>query len=117
MTTLKQDDLIKDSEGNICRVLGVCGKVVIVSIYDDIDEVSTTATESELKKWGYTWGTPAWEPEIRKDYWYLDEEGRAYLSTWLDDEIDNARRDFLGISKTKELAEAALLEIRRKLGK
>ena len=117
MPALKQGDLIKDEDGNTRKVLGVCGEVVFVSDGINYNDHSFTQTEEKLKERGYTWDTPAWEPELHKRYWYLHERGSAYEVTWLNDEIDNDCRDFLGIYQTKELAEAALLEIRRKLGK
>jgi len=117
MTTLKQGDLIKDSEGSICRVLGVCGEVVHTSYAEDETNLGWSGTEVDLKNEGYTWDTPAWEPKLEEKYWFINNDGYAYEATWSDDDVDNARKNFQGIHQTKELAEAALLEIRRKLGK
>ena len=118
MTTLKQGDLIKDKYG-VRKVLGVCGDVVHVSFVEDHNAINYTKTESEFKANGYTWDTPAWEPEIGSIYWYIVINGEADVqeSNWDNDEHDHARRDFLGIYQTSDLGEAALLEIRRKLGK
>jgi len=118
MTTLKQGDLIKGCE-EVRKVLGVCGDVLHISRGNSHDAHHFTATESELKTYGFTWDTPAWEPEIGSNYWYIFINAGVEVgaSIWNDDQYDRARRDFLGIYQTKELCEAALLEIRRKLGK
>ena len=117
MTTLKQGDLIKDEDGNTRKVLGVCGEVVHISCSDDHDDLLATYTEPQLKRLGYTWDTPAWEPSYGMKYWFANSRGEAVQDRWDDQTQDHARRDFLGIYETKELCEAALLEIRRKLGK
>ena len=117
MTTLKQGDLIKDRNEYTHKVLGVCGEVVHVS-GSNLKSHDFTATETELKEeLGYTWDTPAWEPSKKDEYWYISILGNVRLWSWSDEQDDHSRRDFLGIYQTKELAEAALLEIRRKLGK
>jgi len=119
MTTLKQGDLIKNRNGKNCKVLGVCGEVVHVSFSINQGSHDEACTEADLKEDGYTWDTPAWEPEIGSIYWhvYINGKGEVEDSVWSNDKIDIARRDFLGIYETEALAKAALLEIRRKLGK
>ena len=119
MTTLKQGDLIKDRHEHTSKVMGVCGKVVHLSYVEKHDKFCFTSDEKTLKERGYTWDTPAWEPSINKKYWYLyiNRHAMALSAYWANDEDDHKHRDFLGIYQTKELAEAALLEIRRKLGK
>ena len=117
MTTLKQGDLIKSNNGKTFKVLGVGEGIVHLSYSDKHNGYLASFTESELKEDGYTWDTPAWEPLIGEKYCYINDLEETCESRWDDDTIDHARRDFLGIYQTKELAEAALLEIRRKLGK
>jgi len=117
MTTLKQGDLIKNVEGKTCKVFGICGDVRHVSFSDDHNTYATTQTENELRKNGYTWDTPAWEIKEDETYWFISDHNKPKNCIWEDDKFDKSRRDFLGIYQTKELAEAALLEIRRKLGK
>ena len=117
MTTLKQGDLIKDKGGNTSKVVGVCGAVIHFSFQTDHDTCWSTQTESQLKNNGYTWDTPAWEPRIGDEYYYLNGAGETASGYWDDYEVDHNHRDFLGIYQTKELCEASLLEIRRKLGK
>ena len=117
MATLKQGDLIKDGDGDTRKVLGVCGEIVHISFAGVHDTYDTTNTETELKENGFTWDTPAWEPSYRMRYWFCNTRGEATQDHWNGDQYDRARRDFLGIYQTKELCEAALLEIRRKLGK
>ena len=117
MTTLKQGDLIKDQYGNKREVLGVCGKVLHIESLIDKTVPCFATTEAHLKHIGYTWDTPAWEPEFDEKYWYPDTNGDIYSCTWGNTVTDNGRKNLLGIYKTFTLAEAALLEIRRKLGK
>ena len=118
MTTLKQGDLIHH-DGYTRKVLGACGEVVHISTAYNHNEFSFTSTESKLKEYDYTWDAPAWLPEIGDTYYfvYIDTGGSIRQSTWNSTYADHARRDFLGIHQTEELCEAALLEIRRKLGK
>ena len=117
MTTLKQGDLIKDKNGRTCKVMEIHGKLLFISFLDKYDHFGCTRTEAQLKDLGYTWDTPAWEPELVTIYWYITTAGKADDENWQNDILDHARRDFLGIYQTKELCEASLLEIRRKLGK
>jgi len=117
MTTLKQGDLIKNGMGMKCKILGVCGEVVFVSSCVNHNRLESTGPEMELKEDGYTWDTPAWKPKLYDVYVYINAKGHVSDSIWYSNESDNYRKDFLGVYQTKELAEAALLEIRRKLGK
>jgi len=119
MTTLKQGDLIKDCHGSLHKVIEVCGTILFISHTDKHNSLWSTQTEEQLKENGFTWDTPAWEPELGKMYWfvYINAEGEVQDSIWDNDKTDHRRRDFLGIYQTKELGKAALLEIRRKLGK
>ena len=117
MTTLKQGNLIKDCEGDTCKILGVCGDVVFMSWIDNHGRFSRTGTEVDLKENGFTWDTPAWEPERGVKYWFAKDNSTADWAYWDNDEEDQGRRDFLGIHQTRELCEASILEIRRKLGK
>ena len=117
MTTLKQGDLIKDSEGNTLKVMETCGTILHISYKSNHAKYNFTSDEAGLKDFGYTWDTPAWEPEVFENYWFIDLSGGIFNDVWEDDTDDHNRRDFLGIYQTEELAKAALLEIRRKLGK
>ena len=118
MTTLKQGDLIKSRDGVIRKALGVCGTILFISGHSDHNKYDFTATETTLKAGGYTWDPPAWEPsKIGETYWFIDGESDLNNCEWTGDSTDHARKNFLGIHQTRELCEAALLEIRRKLGK
>jgi len=117
MTTLKKGDLIKGKFGTTHKVIEVLGEILFISSTDSFNTCWSHQTEEQLKENGYTWDTPAWEPSINERAWYINGSVQADWSCWGNTDIDKARRDFLGIYQTKELAEAALLEIRRKLGK
>jgi len=117
MTTLKKGDLITNLYGGERKVMEVCGTILHISYSYAFNYFCFTSTEAQLKADGYTWDTPAWE--IKKDemYWFIGADADVRHADWMNDTYDHARRNFLGIYQTKELAEAALLEIRRKLGK
>jgi len=117
MTTLKKGDLIKNKRGETLKVMEVLGQIFFISVSDNLNACWFHQTEEKLKRDGYTWDTPAWEPEIGMKYWFISSCGLVDTFEWINDTEDRYRRDFLGIHQTKELAEAALLEIRRKLGK
>jgi len=117
MTTLKQGDLIKDKSGVTTKIMGVCGGVVHIAHYSDPDKYGYATDEKSLKEYGYTWDTPAWEPEISKLFWYISAAGLPTSEVWRKDDLDYACKNFLGIYQTEELCEAAILEIKRKLGK
>ena len=117
MPTLKQGDLIKSLTGHTRKIIEVYGIILFVSHTSNHESYEFIATEDLLKRHGYTWDTPAWEPTEGMNYFFINENGSVYGSVWTDDMNDRARRDFLGIHETKELCRAASLEIRRKLGK
>ena len=119
MTTLKQGDLIKEPNGYKRKVMEVFGTILFISGHSDHDLYDFITTEPALKACDYTWDTPAWEPKNGEMYWYIsiNEDADVLVATWRDYLADHSRRDFLGIYKTSVLGEAALLEIRRKLGK
>jgi len=117
MTTLKQGDLIKDKSGNTSKVMEVVGTILHLSLLNNYKKYDITADEATLKEMGYTWDAPAWEPKPYDFYVYINANGYVSGSYWHNTVDDQGRRDFLGIYQSKELCEAALLEIRRKLGK
>ena len=116
MTTLKQGDLVKTRDKGTRKVLGVCGEAIHVS-GPNHNRHHFIATETELREMGYTWDIPAWEPENYEMYWFISPVGVIDSSIWADDTEDHGRKNFQGIYQTEALAEAALLEIKRKLGK
>lgn len=112
---LKQNQIIKDRNGNTRKVLGVCGEVIFLSKINKYDTADLGYTEKDLKVLGYTW-EEKWEPNESMRYYYIDMTGRIDSSIWQKDEIDIAIKSFLGVYKDKSSAEEALKEIKRKLG-
>lgn len=53
---------------------------------------------------------PEWK--VGDTYFGIYDTGRVYESVWDDDTIDHDRRDFLGIYRTKEEAEAVLVKVK-----
>lgn len=53
----------------------------------------------------------AW-PKYKDIYYYLDIDGTITCDTWLNYSSGKATRDFLGIFKTEEEAEARLAQIK-----
>ena len=117
MPTLKQGDLIKDRDGDTRKVMEVYGTILFISYTNHHNRHCFTSDEETLKAEGYTWDTPAWEPAMNEKYWCVGSCCDAICSNWDNDKNDHARKNFLGIYETKALCEAAILEIRRKLGK
>lgn len=119
MTTLKKGDLIKNKRGETLKVMEVLGQIFFISVSDNLNACWFHQTEEKLKRDGYTWDTPAWEPALNEKYWYIYIYGTpiSACDRWENSDIDKECRDFLGIYETKELCEAALLEIPRKRGK
>ena len=78
-------------------------------------ELKRVVDELYEREFGYTWDTPAWVPEKGGKYWFVTDSSIVDWAFWDDDEEDQSRKNFLGIYQTRELAEAALLEIRRAL--
>ena len=119
MTTLKKGDEIKEGNGLTRKVMEVCGIILHISAANNRNRFSFTSDEESLKELGYTWDTPAWEPEFGQRYWFIYANAGVDVSAsrWHNDNVDLARRDFLGIFETKGLAEEALSEIKRKLSK
>ena len=94
-----------------------CGTILHISTHYDHSKYLYTTDEVNLIDSGYTWDTPAWEPEFGSIYWHITGDSDVRWDTRTNSALYEKRRDFLGVSETKELCEAALLEIRRKLGK
>ena len=117
MTTLKKGDLIKDSMEGTRKVMETCGTILHISLTSDHNKYGHTTDEATLKEYGYTWDTPAWEPEIGSIYWHITGDSDVRWDTRTNSDLYIKRRDFLGIYQTKELCDASLLEIRRKLAK
>ena len=117
MPKLKPGDLIKDNTGDTYKILEVWGNILFISCTYNHKSYGFTTNEEWLKERGYTWDTPTWEPSKSQKYWCISSVGEAICDFWNDTAADQARRDLLGIYETEELAQAALLEIRRKLGK
>ena len=76
MTTLKQGDLVKDKYGYTRKVMENCGTVLHISTFDKHDKYHCTTDEKTLKELGYTWDTPAWEPEALK----VEINGKQYVA-------------------------------------
>jgi len=64
---------------------------------------------------GYTWDTPAWVPEKGGEYWFVKDSSIVDWAFGMTMKKTKAVKTYLGIYQTRELAEAALLEIRRAL--
>ena len=120
MNTLKKGMIITDSNGLTCKILAVCDELYALS-YDNAtdsdDRFKSWYTITQLKELGYTWDEPKWEPMEGKEYYFLKSDGSVESLLWNDDSFDKGVRDFLGIYRTAEECEAAIADIKKKLGK
>lgn len=58
------------------------------------------------KPYGEEW------PKKGDEYWFILHDGDVYRCDWLNDDVDHSRRDYTGVYRTKEEAEAASDRIR-----
>lgn len=58
---------------------------------------------------------PEWK--VGDIYFYISSAGEVFDSVWDNDDIDHYRRDFLGIYRTREEAEAVLVKVRSVVNK
>lgn len=115
---MKQGDILIKGETRR-KVLGVCGEVVFMSRNNDFSIVAGIPyTVQELLEDGWTVEQQPWEPKDEDKAWFINDEGTTVRGDWNSAHTDWTRiSNFLGIYPTKAAAEAALVEIRRKLGK
>ena len=57
-----------------------------------------------------------WQPKTNEYYWRICDDGDIFQATWTNHQVDEGRRNFLGIFKTKEEAANRLAEVKSKLG-
>ena len=114
---LKQNQIIKDKNGNTRKVLGVCGEVIFVEDYiaGKIGIHIKLETEKYLKYHGYTWEEEKYEPKNAQVYFCISNHATISSFNWQDDEADRAIQSSLGVYPTQEAAEEALREIKGKL--
>lgn len=113
---LKVNQIIKNKDGREAKVLEVLTNTVLLSDAFDQEKSACWYTVKELIENEYIITKEEWEPLFGETYWFID----SYVTncgTWLNDLVDNGRKNFLGIYKSKEDAEKALEEIKKKLGK
>ena len=114
--TLKQGQVITHSlKMQKHTVLDVLSEIVFLSQHNNPNKVDFMATESELRDLGYTWDEKKFVPIMEQGFWFIDDEGDESFDTWEDSPHQRLRRDFLGIYETREKAQAALADIKRKL--
>ena len=113
MENIKTGDIIVRGDEKR-KVLAVLECVVVVS-GNDFEKAGAFFTKAELRNLDYTIQKAKWEPRLGEKYWYIFDDGIVRESIWVNDEIDNNRKNFLGIYETKQKAEEALVEIRKKL--
>ena len=52
-TEWKQGDILEDGDGIEREILGICGKVYIISMGDDFNKANSSYTKKELKDFGF----------------------------------------------------------------
>ena len=114
MNPLKKGMIIKDRDYEF-EVLEVLNDLVFIP--SKYTHAALAYPYQELIDLGYTWEEEEWEPVEYTDYWFISALGELGKIHWTNDEDDRKRQDFLGVYETREKAEQALQEIKRKLGK
>lgn len=117
---MKQGDILINKQGDKRKILGVCGEVYFLSHPDDFELITISSfawTEKEIEEIGYTLLEEPWEPKEGEIYWFIDSGVEIGTFYWVNSAPDNFRKYMKNIFKTKELAEQALQEIKKKLGK
>ena len=108
---ISQGDILEFKDGKKRKVLGVCGEVYLMSTFSDFDKVSSSnSTYKDLLDFDLIVKEEKkerkWKHEIGKEYWFISSIG-PNSSRWNDDEIDNGRRNFLGVYPDEESAQKA----------
>lgn len=107
----KQGDKLEENTGYKYEVQGTIGKIILLLGQNGVK----FPTEDEVNQ-NYTLEEQPWEPKEGELYWYISSDAVPKTGMpWRNDDIDNKLKNFMGIYPTKEKAEEALVEIKRKL--
>ena len=78
LDTLEVGDVLVDKDGSECQVLGVCGRVIFLSLFNDFDMAGDYYTKEELKSRGYKLKQPD-QPQTPKQMTHAEiEEALGY---------------------------------------
>lgn len=112
---IKKNDVLKSRHtGNQRKVLAIADELYALSMPHDHDWFDKWATLSELER-DYVIPEEEWEPENGDQYWYISNHGEIQSLVWINGRGEIEIKNFLGVYRTKSLAEQALAEIKRKL--
>jgi len=114
---LKIGQILTYKENNATRkVLEVFTNTVVISSHTDHNISAGIYSFKEIEE-DYILPKEEWKPEYGNYYFFINASGLITQSTWMGDYTEQARKNFLGIYRTKEDAEKALKDIKNKLGK
>lgn len=91
MPTFKQNDILVNGKDK-CKVLGVCGDVVFISLLYNMEiPDGCLYAQKELEADGWTLEEKKWEPKPG-EYYHVIDNGRLYLMAWAENEHDLFRK-------------------------
>lgn len=97
------------------KILGVCGQVVFLYWPNTLDIIPWEAKRVDECFTILSEPKEEWVPEIGCMYWYIDDVGAVCNDDWWNSAVDKCRRDFMGISRTRDDAQAQLEKIKKLL--
>jgi hypothetical protein len=115
-----KNDILIDSIGRLRRVKATLEDLYFLSTVSKYDKFAFVSSEQDLDEEGYTLHERTeeeWEPKDGDMYFYINVNGIICADDWDSSAWDVGTKNFLGIYKTKEQADQALVEIKKKLGK
>ncbi len=106
LNDLGEGDVLVDLGGDKQIVLGRAGKICwyIMEGISESDGLFSMTTIAELIKDGWKYYTE--EVWSTREGYFINENGGVDLCIWGEGDHDLERRDFMGVFKTRELAEA-----------
>ena len=103
-----EGDVLFDSDGDEFKVLGRAGRMVWMYSFGEVeaDGVDISYTINELIEKGYKFygEKESWGDNTK--YWFVETDGMIEEGKWISDSIDIGRRDYGGIFRTKQEAQA-----------
>lgn len=116
-TVIKKGDIVVDGKDGAYprKVITVIDGAIILEQH--VYYSGQIYTIEGLSDIGYYLQTPEWEPEIGAEYFFIGDGGNTINSMWDNISHDNNRKNFMGILKTREEAQARLEEIKKLLKK
>ena len=110
--TIKQNDILIYKGEDKVKVLGVCGEICLLSVFNDFEKANRIIfTEKELKDNGWELLQEKWTPEEGERYWYFNGV-TSTQSIWENDVYDKELISVNNVFKTEDLCKEAIEKIK-----